>query len=73
MAVGNSHLDREVKCVDNVNLNKHDLYQNRVYLIKVTKVKELNETEKGYPAKLVARMYMAVKFNFKNVPGRAEY
>ena len=53
MAVGNSHLDREVKCVDNVNLNKYDLNQNSVYLIKVPKEKELNGTEKEYPAKLV--------------------
>ena len=45
--------DREVICVDNVDLNKHDLYPNIVYLLKVPRVKELNETKREYPAKLV--------------------
>ena len=53
MAAGNSLLDSDVKCLDNVNKNKYDLNQNSVYLIKVPKEKELNGTEKEYPAKLV--------------------
>ena len=53
MAAGNSLLDSDVKCVDNVNKNKYDLNQNSVYLIKVPKEKESDGTEKEYPTKLV--------------------